>query len=64
MEVKVASEHITDCSDCITEGVRSLKRVAKAFPNLQPELGEIQIKLETVRTSLGEFHKTNFSTTK
>jgi hypothetical protein len=60
MLVSVASEHIKDGTDCISEGIKNLKRVQKAYPNYADQLLRIQNELEASRSALLQFHNDEF----
>jgi hypothetical protein len=60
METKVAHEHIRDCADLMTDGIKTLRRISKSFPQHQPGIGELQGQMEVVRKNLDDFNKSNF----
>lgn len=61
MQISVASEHIKDGTDCLSEAIKNIKRVQKAFPEHVNTLHGIQTSLETTRSDLVEFHKVTFN---
>lgn len=48
----IAKEHLTDGQDNINEAVKTIKRVLKSFPDLEPELIQASDKLLSARESL------------
>jgi hypothetical protein len=48
----IAQEHLTDGQDNIGEAVKSIKRVLKSFPQLEPELSKATDDLKSARESM------------
>jgi hypothetical protein len=48
----VAAEHLADGQDNIKEAVKTIKRVIKSFPDLQPELEQATAHLTSARESM------------
>lgn len=60
MNVTVASEHIRDGMDCISEAMKTLKRVQKAYPKFAETLVSVQNALENSRKDLLYLHDESF----
>lgn len=50
----VAQEHLTDGQDNITEAVKTIRRVLKSYPDLEPELTQATDKLTSARESMAQ----------
>ena len=48
----VAQEHLTDGQDNIKEAVKTIRRVLKSFPDLNPELTQAIDNLTVARESM------------
>lgn len=52
ISIAVAKEHLTDGQDNINEAVKTIKRVLKSFPDLEPDLTQASDKLASARESM------------
>lgn len=48
----VANEHLVDGQDNITEAVKTIKRVLRSFPDLEPELTQATTHLTSAREAM------------
>jgi len=53
----VAQEHLADGQDNIAEAVKTIKRVLKSFPDLEPELAQATAQLDAAKTSMRQAAK-------
>jgi hypothetical protein len=47
-----AKEHLVDGQDNITEAVKTIRRVLKSFPDLEPDLSQATTHLTSARESM------------
>lgn len=50
--VEIAREHLSDGEDNITDTIKTIRRVLKSFPDLEPALTEATSQLVSARTAL------------